>query len=408
MVENRSNRAVERKLKDCLKNDRARIQVGRISHFGLMEMSRQRIRFGVVESSTHKCPTCSGTGLVRSVESLALMVMRNVEDHVMKKPGQSINLRVPTDVALYILNSKRGTLNTLEAKYGLSITIVADDHVGPSHFAIERGEARQLDRSETAGTHVRVDTATLPEAADADAADLDVLDEEEEDAEETAARSDEGNGERTGRRRRRRRGRERGERPENGVQRQQAPVAATGDEEGSEEDGESDAPVGADGAPREDGEPRRRRRRGRRGGRRNRRPEDGVEQVAAEAATGADAPAEEAVAEFVAEADVVAAETTAGVETVVGEESPKPKRGRRKKPEPVAEEAAVVAEPPTVAEAPAAEAAAEEAPKPKRSRARKPKAEPVAEDGATDRRACGSARVRSSGRIRPSAGTASH
>ena len=92
MVENRSNRAVERKLKDALKNDRARIQVGRISHFGLMEMSRQRIRFGVVESSTHKCPTCQGTGLVRSVESLALMVMRAVEDHVLRKPGQSINV----------------------------------------------------------------------------------------------------------------------------------------------------------------------------------------------------------------------------------------------------------------------------------------------------------------------------
>src|SRR5690606_16229861 len=79
MMENRSNRAVERKLKDCLKDDRARIQVGRISHFGLMEMSRQRIRFGVVESSTHKCPICDGTGLVRSTESLALMIMRHIE-----------------------------------------------------------------------------------------------------------------------------------------------------------------------------------------------------------------------------------------------------------------------------------------------------------------------------------------
>src|SRR5690554_1827800 len=145
MTENRSNRAVERKLKDCLKNDRARIQVGRISHFGLMEMSRQRIRFGVVESSTHKCPMCDGTGLVRSVESLALMIMRAVEDHVLRKAGQSINVRMPTDVALYILNGKRTSLNLLEAKYGLSITVVADDHVGPSHYAIERGEARLHD-----------------------------------------------------------------------------------------------------------------------------------------------------------------------------------------------------------------------------------------------------------------------
>src|SRR5690606_18189075 len=161
MMENRSNRAVERRLKDALKNDRARIQVGRISHFGLMEMSRQRIRFGVVESSTHKCPTCNGTGLVRSVESVALMVMRNVEDHVLRKPGQSINVRVPVDVALYILNTKRGTLATLEMKYGLSITIVADDHVGVQHYVIEKGESRVSHGDMPPPSHVRVDTASI-------------------------------------------------------------------------------------------------------------------------------------------------------------------------------------------------------------------------------------------------------
>jgi ribonuclease E len=134
MMENRSNRAVERKLKDCLKEDRARIQVGRISHFGLMEMSRQRIRFGVVESSTHKCPICDGTGLVRSTESVALMVMRHVEDHVLRKPGQSINVRVPVEVALYILNYKRETLIALEERNNLSITITAD----PKLVAAER------------------------------------------------------------------------------------------------------------------------------------------------------------------------------------------------------------------------------------------------------------------------------
>src|SRR5690606_16270090 len=105
MSENRSNRAVERRLKDCLKNDRARIQVGRISHFGLMEMSRQRIRFGVLESSTHVCATCAGTGLVRSVSSLALMIMRAIEDHLLRKSGMSINVRMPTEGAHYILNT---------------------------------------------------------------------------------------------------------------------------------------------------------------------------------------------------------------------------------------------------------------------------------------------------------------
>jgi ribonuclease E len=380
MVENRSNRAVERKLKDCLKNDRARIQVGRISHFGLLEMSRQRIRFGVVESSTHKCPTCQGTGLVRSVESLALMVMRNVEDYVLRKPGQSINVRVPTDVALYILNSKRGTLNQLELKYGLSITLVADDHVGPTHYAIERGEARLLDRAASAGTHVRVDTASLPEAdADADAADEAVIDEDEE-VEETTARADE-NGDRPARRRRRRRGRDRGDRPdrvENGP-RQPVEVAADAEPAGDEEEAET---AQADGAVGEDGEPRRRRRRGRRGGRRNRRPEDGAEAV--EGSEAADTPEAEDVA-----AIAVTAEPAAPVEAAVADpvvEAPaaepvqaeKPKRGRRKKAEPVAEEAApTVAEPAPVAET--AETAKVPAEKPKRTRTRKPKAEPAPE-----------------------------
>lgn len=394
MVENRSNRAVERKLKECLKNDRARIQVGRISHFGLLEMSRQRIRFGVVESSTHKCPTCQGTGLVRSVESLALMVMRNVEDHVLRKPGQSINVRVPTDVALYILNTKRGTLNNLEAKYGLSITIVADDHVGPSHFAIERGESRVLDRSETAGTHVRVDTTTIIDA-EAEAADTLIEDEDDEEEEaangggERQARSEEG-GERSGRRRRRRRrGGDREDRPQGGQpQQQRQPAEAASDDES--EDGEGDeAPRQAnEGQVGEDGEPRRRRRRGRRGGRRNRRDGEGGEQrenVAAESAS------EDAVAAADAPAVAVVAEAPA-VEAVpaVAEEAPaeKPKRGRRKKAEPVAEEAAPVVEAKPVrgrvkkaaaeaAPAPEPEAATEEAPKAKKPRARKPKTAPA-------------------------------
>jgi ribonuclease E len=204
MIENRSNRAVERRLKEALKSDRARIQVGRISHFGLMEMSRQRIRFGVVESSTHKCPTCNGTGLVRSVESVALMVMRNVEDHVLKKPGQSINVRVPVDVALYILNSKRQTLSNLEIKYGLSITLVADDHVGPQHYVIERGEARTIPGEQPLPQHVRVDSAPIEEAEAELEEPVDEEAEEEADGERQAARSDDG--ERGGRRRRRRRG----------------------------------------------------------------------------------------------------------------------------------------------------------------------------------------------------------
>jgi len=346
MIENRSNRAVERKLKDALKDDRARIQVGRISHFGLMEMSRQRIRFGVVESSTHKCPTCQGTGLVRSVESVALMVMRNVEDHVLKKPGQSINVRVPVDVALYILNSKRGTLSTLEMKNNLSINLVADDHVGPQHYVIEKGEPRINTGDLPPPQHVRVDTAAFDET---DAADAVIEDDvEEEDAveangngESREARSDEG-GERGGRRRRRRRGGrdrdERGDRPARPPQPVQlAETGVSDDPQGDNDaDDEGEETSEANGtAPRdENGEPRRRRRRGRRGGRRNRREGEGEAGNGAEVPVEAVSPISDEGAEHVASAvlaqDAIAAD--AGVEPSViaaSDSEEKPKRARR-------------------------------------------------------------------------------
>jgi ribonuclease E len=392
MMENRSNRAVERKLKEALKNDRARIQVGRISHFGLLEMSRQRIRQGVVESSTHKCPTCNGTGLIRSVESLALMVMRNVEEHVMKKPGQSINLKVPTDVALYILNTKRGTLATIEAKYGLSVTIVADDHVGPSHYAIERGEPRVLERGEQAGTHVRVDTTTIIEAEE-EAADALVEDDVEEEEVTTSssaggerpARSDGEGGDRNRRRRRRRRGGDRDERPPQQQNQQRAPVAADSDEEDGDE---TEAEASAATAERdENGEPRRRRRRGRRGGRRNRRDENGVvtegeveavEPAVADAGTQLTPEASDVIAAAVLTQDAIAADVGVTPEVSVEAPAEKPKaRGRRRKAEPAVEAAAEAAPAEAVVEAPAAEA--EPAARPKRTRAPRKKAAPPAE-----------------------------
>jgi ribonuclease E len=383
MIENRSNRAVERKLKDALKNDRARIQVGRISHFGLMEMSRQRIRFGVVESSTHKCPTCNGTGLVRSVESVALMVMRNVEDHVLKRPGQSINVRVPVDVALYILNTKRGTLATLELKHGLSITIVADDHVGPQHYVIEKGEQRIATGDLPPPAHIRVDTQAIDDAADE--ADAAVEDEEEEttEGEPREARSDEG-GERggRGRRRRRRGGRDRDERGDRPPRPQQQPVEAGAEApEGSDaEEGDDEGeerPAHANGEGRGEGGDRRRRRRGRRGGRRNRR-ENG-ELVNGDAPAVEAGPISEEGAERVAAAvlaqDAIAEE--AGVEAPISVEATeeaaaeKPRRARRSRKSPDADGKAQ--------DAVAPEAEAEARPK---GRSRRAKAAPPTEEQA--------------------------
>ena len=141
MEESRNNRAVERRIKDALKNDRARIQVGRISHFGLLEMSRQRIRTGVLEGSTVVCAHCQGAGVVRSTSSIALHVLRVLEDALIKSATHDVVVRTRTPVALYILNQKRANLRDLERRFGVVVTIDADDTLtGANYHAIERGE----------------------------------------------------------------------------------------------------------------------------------------------------------------------------------------------------------------------------------------------------------------------------
>ena len=141
MEEQRNNRAVERRIKDALKNDRARIQVGRISHFGLLEMSRQRIRTGVLEGSTVVCAHCQGSGVVRSTSSIALHVLRVLEDALLKSATHDIIVRTRTAVALYILNQKRANLRDLERRFGVAVAIEADDALtGANYHAIDRGE----------------------------------------------------------------------------------------------------------------------------------------------------------------------------------------------------------------------------------------------------------------------------
>ena len=141
MEESRNNRAVERRIKDALKNDRARIQVGRISHFGLLEMSRQRIRTGVLEGSTVTCPHCQGSGVVRSTASIALHVLRVLEDALIKSSTHDLTVQTRTPVALYILNQKRINLRDLERRFGVAIVVEADDALtGANYCAIERGE----------------------------------------------------------------------------------------------------------------------------------------------------------------------------------------------------------------------------------------------------------------------------
>jgi ribonuclease E len=208
MEESRNNRAVERRIKDALKNDRARIQVGRISHFGLLEMSRQRIRTGVLEGSTVVCAHCQGAGVVRSTASLALHVLRVLEDALIKSSTNDLIVRTRTPVALYILNQKRLNLRDLERRFGVVILVEADDTLtGANYHAIERGEPATGVKSE-------------PETAASVADDLAPIAEESAPVEEneelalptelesTSAVEDSEIG-----RRRRRRRRRRGERP---------------------------------------------------------------------------------------------------------------------------------------------------------------------------------------------------
>jgi ribonuclease E len=288
MDEKRNNRAVERRLKECLKHDRARIQVGHISHFGLLEMSRQRIRTSVLESSTEKCPYCGGSGHVRSVSSLALQVLRALEEQLIRGATHNLIARTRPDVALYVLNQKRAHLRGLEDRFAITITITADETVrAPQTFMIDRGE--QVHTPEAAKAIAeRAQAAVTPleeeddleeiggEASDAEPAEFDG---ETEIAASAPAETAEA-GSRRRRRRRRRGGRGGGEhmheQPQPRVE-QIAITESTNDDAAEAHDAmpdETEASADFASEPREEREePRRddrRRRRGRRGGRRNR------------------------------------------------------------------------------------------------------------------------------------------
>ena len=277
MDEKRNNRSVERRLKDCLKQDRARIQVGRISHFGLLEMSRQRIRTSVLESSTEKCPYCGGSGHVRSVSSLALQVLRALEEQLIKGATHNLIARTRRDVALYVLNHKRAHLRALEERFAIVITVNADDTlIAPQAFVIERGE--QVHTLEAAKALAeRAESQTVPLEEEDELEDPEAVEAVDGEDDESPIAAEPAEGVRRRRRRRRRGGRNGGE--EAGAH-DQAPhhddVAAPAEPEAdsfadssagevTEDAGESNA---GHGASQRDGG--RRRRRGRRGGRRNR------------------------------------------------------------------------------------------------------------------------------------------
>ena len=330
-------RKVERAMKDALKNDRARIQVGRISGFGLMEMSRQRLRTGVLEASTRPCPHCEGTGLVRTASSAGLSALRLIEEEAARGKGNKITLRASQEATFYLLNEKRRELREIEELYGVTVEILPDGETEGARMAVEVSGPPPVARRSFA-----------PIAPIEDDDDDDYPEDEEDEAEEAAA--------------------------------EERPARSRDREEGGRdrEDGDTD------------GEGRKRRRRRRRG-RRGRRDDEGNE--IAEGGEDQDGDAGDAGDAR----DDEAAPAEAHSETAEAEEAEaKPRRrrggrGRKPKADAVdgADEAAAEAEPAPVAEAAATEPAAEEAPateeKPKRKRApRKTKAETEAAKAAAE------------------------
>ena len=328
MDERKNNAAVEKMMKDKLKTDRARIQIGRISGFGLMEMSRQRLRPGMIEATTQPCTACHGTGLIRSDDNLALAILRTIEEEGTRRRSREVLIKAPVGIANFLMNQKREHIANIEMRYGLSVRIEGDPHLVSPDFSIEK--FKTATRVVQQLSHVvSVDTSLMDEIDEADAAEAEAAEAaaEAENVSETrpdAATPAQEDGEDKPKRKRRRRRRSRGGR-------------STSDDQQSDENQSGESQSGESKSEGDD-----------------------------TAKTDADQPAPEAV-------DATAEEAA----------KPKPRsrsRSRKPKAEPVAVDA-----PQETSEAPA-EAAAEEAPaveekpKPKRTRApRKPKAVPVAE-----------------------------
>ena len=242
MEEDRHNAAVERRLREAMKQDRARIQIGKISGFGLLELSRQRLRPSFAEMHFEACPTCGGTGFVRSVGSSALHILRAIEEEGIRRRSAELTLYMATDVAVYLLNQKRHALAEVESRYDLAVHIARDDGLRPPEFRLERLKARV----ETADG-AAVQEATLMAQVDAQATD--------------GAEAGDGDQDKAGRRKSRRRRKPRREE-------EAAVLDAAADEARDDEEAE----VGEDAAFAEaddgDDKPKKRRRRGKRGGRR--------------------------------------------------------------------------------------------------------------------------------------------
>ncbi|MEK9645411.1 MAG: Rne/Rng family ribonuclease [Alphaproteobacteria bacterium] len=271
MEDGRNVRKVERRLRDAMKVDRARLQIGHISNFGLLELSRQRLRPSLLETSSQVCPHCRGTGNILSTESMAMRVLRAIEEEGIRMRSSEITVGVPLEVVLYILNYKRSTLVELEERYGFRVLLEGDDSVIQPDIRIERVKGRP-EPSQKAKSKIYAQIVDIEPDIDED--------EDKEDTDDEAAAEAKEDAPKRGRRRRGRRRSNTGEKA--------ADAEASETAEAVVEDGETDAQAGDGEDDTADGEEKsgsRRRRRGRRGGRRRNR--QGRDQENAEAPDGA-------------------------------------------------------------------------------------------------------------------------
>ncbi len=330
----RNNHAVERRLKEAMKSDRARIQIGRISAFGLLELSRQRMRPSLLEAHSQLCPVCAGSGFVRSTESTTMSILRELEEEGLRKRASEVTVTARTDVALYLLNQKRDSLRDIEDRYGFKILVLADGELAPSEYEIEHTRAASGDGEESAveeksdegGSRRRSRRGRRrPEEESARSADRsdsaeDAADEAEAGAEDEDG-DDEDDEERGSRRGGRRRGRRGGRRRRRTTDGDETGVEAS-DVDETAESGDADEAVDATeeaergaGSSDEDDEdrPRRRRRRPRRRGRRTRNGEDDVNGDEA-VAVAAEAESADAVSEDDAAAEDNATASEPGID----------------------------------------------------------------------------------------------
>ncbi|MEM9551584.1 MAG: Rne/Rng family ribonuclease [Pseudomonadota bacterium] len=252
MDDRKNNAAVEKRMKERLKTDRARIQVGRISGFGLMEMSRQRLRPGMIEATTQPCPACHGTGLIRSDDNMALTILRQIEEEGTRRRSREVLVKCPVTIANFLMNAKREHIAQIEGRYGLSIRVEADPHLVSPDFALEKFKTASRTIAAASAPVVSVDASIMDEV------DADVPEEETKAPADPAPTEESGEGKKKRRRRRRRRGRSNGDKSEaNGQTTEDDSNAETndGDAPMSEEPAQEDSETPALATDESDAEP---------------------------------------------------------------------------------------------------------------------------------------------------------